>query len=120
MSDHTTPTEDGGAIGTHEFDPGYSGMSVTCNALVERGGHADDCGLPRDQHRDRHRTPPESAGREHLPAEPQTISDSTGLVYCKACGFLLSSDTKGRTALAGKPCTPVRVGLRAPSEAGDA
>lgn len=31
----------------HEFDPGHTGMSDRCNALVMRDGAADDCGLPR-------------------------------------------------------------------------
>ena len=57
---------------------------------------------------------PESVPREHMPAESQTIGGSTGLVYCMACGFLLSSDRKGRTERADEPCTPVRVGLRNP------
>lgn len=31
----------------HEFDPGHTGLSDRCNALVMRDGAADDCGLPR-------------------------------------------------------------------------
>lgn len=53
---------------------------------------------------------------EHIPAPPQTIGGSTGLVYCMACGYLLTSDAKGRTKRADLTCTPVRVGLRATSE----
>jgi hypothetical protein len=50
--------------------------------------------------------------REHLPAPPQTISGSTGLVYCMACGRLLNSDKKGVTPAASQPCKPVFLGFR--------
>lgn len=56
----------------------------------------------------------ENAQREHSPAQPETIGQSTGLVYCMACGYLLSSDNKGHTARANKPCVPVHVDLRTP------
>lgn len=49
---------------------------------------------------------------EHIPASPEAIGNSTGLVYCKACGYLLTSDVKGRTKRADQPCTPVPVALR--------
>lgn len=36
---------------THEFDPGYTGMSQGCNQLIEDAdGHAVECGLPRSAH----------------------------------------------------------------------
>ena len=34
----------------HDFNPGHTGMSDRCNALVMRDGAADDCGLPRAKH----------------------------------------------------------------------
>lgn len=36
--------------GRHEFDPGWTGMSVQCNALVTRLGDTDICDLPREAH----------------------------------------------------------------------
>lgn len=33
---------------THAFDPGFTGMSVTCNQLVDREGFGVDCGEQRD------------------------------------------------------------------------
>lgn len=49
--------------------------------------------------------------REHVPAPPQTIGQSVGLVYCKACGYLLATP-EGPRARAEQPCVPVRVELR--------
>ena len=46
---------------------------------------------------------------QHIPAPLQTLGHSTGLVYCKACGYLLSSDAKGRTSRADRPCVPIHV-----------
>jgi hypothetical protein len=48
----------------------------------------------------------------HAPAEPVTIGDSTGLVYCRQCCYLLSSDAKGRTARADQPCPVIPISLR--------
>lgn len=39
---------DGEIIRKHAFDPGYSGMSKTCNQLVMRNDYGDDCNLPRE------------------------------------------------------------------------
>lgn len=49
---------------------------------------------------------------DHVPAEPETIGGATGLVYCMACGYLLSSDRTGPRPRAEQPCTPNRVSLR--------
>lgn len=50
----------------------------------------------------------------HTPAPPMTLGDSTGLVYCKACGALLTSDRRGEGTgrRVAQPCVPVRVALR--------
>lgn len=51
--------------------------------------------------------------RTHVPAPPATIGGATGLVYCKACGFLLwsgSGPSKGPRA--SRPCAPVLVRFR--------
>jgi len=58
--------------------------------------------------------------REHTPASPRTIGESTGLVYCMACGYLLSSDAKGPTKRADETCIPVQVGLRNRSDIDEA
>lgn len=58
-------------------------------------------------------TEPYDIDPSHTPAPPQNIGLGTGLVYCRACGFLLWSDSgpsKGHRAY--EPCTPVRVGPR--------
>lgn len=49
----------------------------------------------------------------HVPAPPKDYGSATGLVWCMACGFLLSSDSgpsKGKRAYA--ECRPVIVDLR--------
>lgn len=48
----------------------------------------------------------------HTPAPPIAIGQSTGLIYCMACGYLLNSDRKGITAKAGSQCIPNRLSLR--------
>lgn len=34
----------------HAFNPGHTGLSERCNALVVRDGAADECGMPREHH----------------------------------------------------------------------
>jgi len=45
----------------------------------------------------------------HVPAGELTLGNSTGLVYCKRCGRLLSSKARGVAVGASKPCRVVRV-----------
>jgi hypothetical protein len=49
---------------------------------------------------------------EHIPAPPKTLGASTGLIYCKRCGYLLSSDARGVASGAAKACKNVRITLR--------
>lgn len=46
---------------------------------------------------------------KHRPAPPITLGGSTGLVYCKRCGYLLSSDSRGDAVGASKLCRNVRI-----------
>lgn len=34
----------------HDFDPGWTGMSKECNALVLREGYGDTCNAPKEAH----------------------------------------------------------------------
>lgn len=48
----------------------------------------------------------------HIPLAPVSIGFTSGLVYCKRCGRLLSSPAKGSSVSAARPCSTVPVELR--------
>ena len=48
----------------------------------------------------------------HKPGPPSNLGEQRGLVYCRACGWLLSSQANGPTAKMDESCRPARVKLR--------
>lgn len=49
---------------------------------------------------------------QHVPDEPRSIGGADGLIYCRRCGRLLSSE-RGPAVGAAKPCRHVTIGFRA-------
>lgn len=53
-----------------------------------------------------------SAPLEHIPDVPDSLGVTGGLVYCKRCGVLLASESRGVIDRSGRPCRVVKVVMR--------